>query len=184
MSSVDPVPGPELFGVIAAFAGPEELLEAARRSRAAGYGRIDTFSPFPIHGMSKALGLRRSMLPGIVLAAGMSGAGLALMGMLYINTVEYPIVVGGKPHGALEPLVPITFEVGVLFAAIATVIGMLLLNALPQLYHPVFRHGKFARATDDHFFITIEASDPRFDPDETVHFLRGLGGECVTLVEA
>jgi hypothetical protein len=181
--SADPVPQPELFGVIASFDGPELLLEATTRARAAGYVRLDAYAPFPIHGMSRALGLRRSPLSWMVLGGGLFGAGLALMGMLYINVVEYPIVVGGKPHGALEPLLPITFEVCVLFAALTAVLGMFFLNGLPRLHHPLFSQQGFARTTDDGFFLTIDASDPQFEPRETTRFLESLGGKPVNLVE-
>jgi len=182
--STDTLPRPELFGVIASFEGPESLLEAATRARTAGYSRLDSFSPFPVHGMSKALGLRRSRLPWMVLGGGLVGAGLALTGMLFINVVEYPIVVGGKPHGAIEPLLPITFEVCVLFAAVTAVLGMFFLNGLPRLHHPLFSQVNFGRTTDDSFFLTIEARDPRFEPAETVFFLETLGGKSVRLVEA
>jgi len=174
----------EVFGVVASFAGPDAMLQAVRAARSAGYQRLDAFSPFPVHGMCEALGMRRSPLPWMVLAGGLVGAGLALAGMLYINVVEYPIIVGGKPHRALEPLIPITFEVCVLFAAITAVLGIFLLNGLPQLYHPVFNHGDFAKASDDGFFLIIEAADARFDRDETVRFLEALGGDRVSLVEA
>jgi hypothetical protein len=178
------MPQPELFGVLASFEGPESLLEATNRARTAGYEHLDAFSPFPVHGMSRALGLRRSPLPWMVLGGGLVGAGLALAGMLYINVVEYPIVVGGKPHGALEPLLPITFEVCVLFAAFVAVLGMFFLNGLPQLHHPLFLQKDFARTTDNGFFLTIDASDPRFELEETMRFLESLGGKPVTRVEA
>ncbi len=182
--NTDPLPQPELFGVIASFEGPESLLEATTRARMAGYELLDAFSPFPIHGMSTALGLRGSPLPWMVLGGGLAGVGLALAGMLYINVVEYPIVVGGKPHGALEPLLPITFEVCVLFAALTAVVGMFFLNGLPRLHHPLFGLEDFARTTDDAFFLTIDASDPRFELEETIGFLEALGGKPVMRVEA
>jgi Protein of unknown function (DUF3341) len=181
--STDPMLQPKWYGVIASFEGPELLLQATARARLAGYQRLDVFSPFPIHGMSKALGLRPSPLPWMVLGGGLFGAALALAGMLYINTIEYPIVVGGKPHGALEPLIPITFEVCVLFAALTAVFGMFLLNGLPRLHHPLFREESFAKATDDRFFLTIDASDPRFELQETMGFLESLGGKPVLRVE-
>jgi hypothetical protein len=182
--STGPATRPELFGAIASFDGPESLLEATARARRAGYERLDAFSPFPVHGMSGALGLRRSPLPWMVLGGGLVGAVLALTGMLYINVVEYPIVVGGKPHGALEPLLPITFEVCVLIAALTTVFGMFFLNGLPRLHHPLFRLENFARTTDDGFFLIIDASDPRFETEETMRFLESLGGAPVMRVEA
>jgi hypothetical protein len=173
----------ELFGVIATFAGPAELLEATRQTREAGYEGLDTFSPFPIHGMGRALGLCPSVLPWMVLTGGIFGAAVALGGMLYINMIEYPIIVGGKPHAAIEPLIPITFEVCVLFSAITAVLGSFFLCGLPRLHHPLFSSAEFARTTDDGFFLAIEASDPRFDPDQTVRLLESLGGKPVTLVE-
>ena len=173
----------EFFGVIATFAGPAELLEATRQTRQAGYERLDCFSPFPIHGMGRALGLRPSILPWMVLMGGIVGAAMALGGMLYINVIEYPIIVGGKPHAAIEPLIPIAFEVCVLFSAFTAVLGAFFLCGLPRLHHPLFNSTEFARTTDDGFFLAVEASDPRFDPEQTVRLLEALGGKPVTLVE-
>jgi len=173
----------ELFGVIATFAGPAELLAATRQAREAGYERLDAFSPFPIHGMQRALALRPSVLPWMVLAGGILGAAASLGGMLYINVIEYPMIVGGKPHAAIEPLIPIAFEVCVLFSAVTAVFGSFFLCGLPRLHHPLFSSAEFARTTDDGFLLAIEASDPRFDPDQTVRLLESLGGKPVTLVE-
>ena len=108
---------------------------------------------------------------------------MALGGMLCINVIEYPIIVGGKPHTSIEPLIPITFEVCILFSAITAVIGSFFLCGLPRLHHPLFGSVDFARTTDDGFFLAIEASDPRFDADQTVLLLESLGGKPVTLVE-
>jgi Ni/Fe-hydrogenase subunit HybB-like protein len=176
---------PEVPGVaVAAFGGPGELLAATKKVREAGYRKFDTHSPFPIHGMDRALGMGRSELPWIVLGGGITGFLVAGLGMLWINTIDYPLIVGGKPYGALEPLVPITFELTVLFSAFATVGGLLWMCGLPRYYHPAYRHDHFARVTTDAFYITIDATDPKFHPQETPAFLSGLGGSRVAVLEA
>ena len=140
---------------------------AAGRLREAGYRRFDTYSPFPIHGMDKAMGLGRSKVPLFTLAGGLFGLAFAQSLQWYQSVVGYPLITGGKPLNSTEAFVPITFETTILYAAFGAIAGMLLLNGLPRLYHPVFRGRTFARATDDGFFLTVEADDPKFDPHET-----------------
>lgn len=175
--------GPKLHGAIASFAGPEELLEGVRKVQAAGYRRYDAYSPFPIHGIDAAMGQKPSRLSRGVLIGGLLGATFAVGVMLHLNVGIYPINTGGKAYGAVEPLVPITFEMGVLLAAFTAVFGMILLNGLPRLHHPLFSHPDFARVSDDGFFVVIEASDPGFDAAKVQGFLREIGGQGVGLVE-
>jgi hypothetical protein len=173
----------KLYGVLAAFDSPGVLLEAARAMRAQGYRHMDACTPFPVHGIDEALGLRRSPLGWIALAAGLAGAALALLLQWWTGAVDYPLIVGGKPPFAFEPSIPITFELTVLLAALATVFGMLALNGLPRLYHPLFECDAFRQATDDRFLLAVEAADPNFHPDETRALLERLGAVATSLVE-
>ncbi len=180
-----PVPVPNNPGVVlACFHGPGDLLSAAQKVREAGYTKFDTHSPFAIHGMDKALGLKRSILPWIVLIGGITGCAVGGLGMLWINTIDYKLIVGGKPYGALEPLIPITFEVTVLFSAFATVGGLLWLCGLPKYYHAAYRSDDFERVTAGGFVLTIDAKDPKYDATETPALLKRLGGSRVAILEA
>jgi hypothetical protein len=168
-------PEANLFGLLAEFETAPAVHRACERVRDAGYTRWDAHAPFAVHGLDKAMGLKRSRLPFIALAAGLGGAGAAMLLQWFISAVDYPLVISGKPFFSWPSFVPVTFEFGVLMAAIGAVLGMLLLNRLPQLYHPLFHSRRFERATDDRFFISIEARDPRFDRLKTAEFLKELG---------
>jgi hypothetical protein len=172
-----------LYGALARFEGPGELLAAARHLRDTGYSRLDAYSPFPVHGMAEALGLRRSKVPAVVLAGGIVGAVFAQTLQWYQSSIAYPLITGSKPLNSVEAFVPITFETTILYAAFGAVIGMLALCGLPRLYHPVFRGRSFARASNDGFFISIEARDPLFDADLTTTLLASLGAADIELIE-
>ncbi len=173
-----------LYGALARFAGPVELLDAVRRLHALGYRRLDAYSPFPIHGMVKALGLKRSKVPVLVLVGGVLGAAFAQTLQWYQSVIAYPLITDGKPLNSVEAFVPITFETTILYAAFGAVFGMLALNGLPKLYHPVFRGRSFARASDDGFFLSVEAGDPLFERRETMALLETLGATEVELIES
>jgi hypothetical protein len=173
-----------LYGALARFNGPAELLGAVGRLHELGYRRLDAHSPFPIHGMDRALGLGRSKVPVLVLAGGVFGAAFAQAIQWYQSAVAYPLITGGKPFNSTEAFVPITFETTILYAAFGAVIAMLALNGLPRLYHPVFRGKSFARASDDSFFVSIEAGDALFDRRETIALLELLGGTEIELIES
>ena len=170
------------YGILAEFATPAELYHACERVRDAGFTRWDAHSPFPVHGLDKAMGLRRSPLPWIVLVMGLSGAAFGFGLQWWVHASAYPLVISGKPFFAWPAMVPITFEVAVLFGALGAVFGMFAINQLPTLYHPLFSSKRFERASDDGFFISIESWDPRFDRDQTVDLLRRLGAREVELV--
>jgi hypothetical protein len=174
--------GPAI-GVLARFPGPAELLAAADRLRADGYRCFDTYSPFSLHGLDRALGLTRSKVPLFALVGGLLGLAFAQWIQWYQSAVAYPLVVGGKPLNSVEAFVPITFETTILYAAFAAIGGMLFLNGLPRLYHPVFRGRSFARATNDGFFVTVEARDPKFDTRETPALLATAGGTEIELLD-
>lgn len=172
------------FGLLAEFASPADLYHACERVRDAGYTRWDAHSPFPVHGLERAMGIRRSILPWIILVAGLTGAILGFVLQWWVHVSAYPLVISGKPFFAWPAFIPITFELGVLFGAFGAVIGMLALNRLPMHYHPLFHAKIFERVTDDAFFISIESWDPRFDASATRTLLEGLGARRVELVES
>lgn len=175
--------GKTLYGVMAEFDTPKEIVAAARAAREAGFTRMDAYSPFPIHEMDDALGIKRSILSFLVFAGGILG-GLGGFSLLYYtHVIDYPLNVGGRPYMAIPMFIPITFECIVLLAALTAVVGMIVLNGLPQPYHPVFNAPRFALASRDKFFLAIEANDPKFDHDETTRFLRDLNAREVIDVE-
>ena len=169
--------------LLAEYDSAGDLLHAAEKVRDAGYTHWDTHSPFPIHGMDAAMGLPDSKLGLIVFPIGLAGTTLAFLMMWWMNGHDYPIWVSGKEPYAWPTTIPITFECMVLLSAFAAVFGMFGMNKLPRLHHPIFNHSTIVRATDDRFFLSIEATDPKFDSRETVRFLESLGGRHVELVE-
>ena len=174
----------ELFGVMAEFETPAKLLYAAKEIRGRGFTKIEAYSPFPIHGLDIALGHPGSKVPWIVLMGGLIGVGGGLLLQWWTSAVDYPIRIGGKPMFSIPAFVPITFELGVLLAAFAAILGMLALNGLPQLSNPVFTHSRFHRVTDDRLFLSIEATDPLFDVTGAQKALAEAGGMHIEVLEA
>lgn len=172
-----------LHGIIAEFESAEELLHAAKRARKAGYTQMDAYSPFPVHGLSEAIGFEDHKVPWIVFLAGVLGAIAGFSLQYYISVVDYPLNVGGRPFLSWPSFIPVTFETTVLFAAFGAFIGMLALNGLPQPYHPLFNAPRFERASQDRFFLCIEAKDPLLDRTKTRQFLENLGARLVSEVE-
>lgn len=170
-------------GLIVEFDNTIDLLEAAAKVRDAGYRQWDVHSPIPIHGMDDAMGIRPTILPWMVLGAGLTGLAVALLMQWWMNAFDYPILISGKPLFSLPANIPVTFELTVLFSALTGVFGLIALNGLPQLYHPLFSSVRFRRATTDRFFIYIEAEDPLFDIQKTQEFLASLGGLAVETIE-
>ncbi len=174
---------PPLYGLMAEFDTPGDLVAAARRTRDEGYRRVDAYSPFPIHELTAALGMKRTKLPIVVLIGGLLGCATALLMQWFASAVHYPINVGGRPLASWPMFVPITFELTILFASFAAVFGMLGMNGLPMPYHPVFNAPRFALASRDRFFLCIEAKDPKFDLESTRRFLESLGAHDIAEVE-
>ncbi len=180
------LPGGErsgLYGLLVEFDKVDELLVAARTVRDAGYTRWDAHTPFVIHGLDAAMGVKKTILPHLVFAGGLTGTVAGILLQWWTNAVDYPFLISGKPMFSLPANIPIAFETTILFAAITALVGMLALNGLPQLHHPLFRNRSFKRATDDRFFITIEAADPQFDPDTTRKLLESIGSGRVEEIE-
>ena len=174
---------PPLYGIIAEFEGPGELVHAARKTYEAGYRRINGYSPYPIEELSEAIGFTHTRLPLIVFIGGLIGGIGGFFMQYWMEVIDYPLNVGGKPYNSWPAFIPITFEMTVLCAAFAAVLGMLVLNKLPQPYHPVFNVPNFALATRDRFFLAVEANDPKFDHDKVVELLKSLGATEVSDVE-
>ena len=173
-----------LHGVMAEFETPEQLLSAARKTREAGYKRVDAYTPFPVEGLAEAIGTRRSWVPLITLAGGLGG-GLSGFGLQYwVAAITYPVNIGGRSLNSWPAFIPVTFELTVLGASLFAVFGMLALNKLPQPYHPVFNVERFATtASTDRFFLCIEARDPKFNLAEAARFLQGLNAQHVSEVK-
>ncbi len=172
-----------LHGIMAEFDTATELVDAARLVRDAGYVKTDAFSPFPLHEIDEALGIKRSILPYLIFAGGITGL-MAGIGLEYfVHVIEWPIIVGGRPHFSLPAFIPPAYELTILFAAFTAVFGMLFLNGLPSPYHPVFNVPRFALATREKFFLIIESIDPKYDYEKTRSFMESLGGQEVFDVE-
>jgi Protein of unknown function (DUF3341) len=174
-------PKPALY--LAEFDSPDSLLHAAEKVRDAGYQKWDVHTPYPMHGMDAAMGLGDSRLGWIVLIMALTGLSAGVAMIAWMNGVDYPIIIGGKPPISIPSMVPICFELTILFSALGTVFGMFGLNALPRHHHPIFNSERFKGFSTDKFFISVEAEDPQFDVGSTRRFLDTLHPTHVELVE-
>ena len=174
---------PSLYGVLAEFTTPDELLTATRRAYEAGYRQMDAYTPFPIEGLAAALGFQRTRLPLIVLLGGIVGGLGGYLMQYWIAAIDYPLNIGGRPFNSWPAFIPVTFELTILVAALAAVLGLLALNGLPMPYHPLFNVPRFELATRNGFFLCIEARDPHFDRDATRRFLESVKAREVYDVE-
>jgi hypothetical protein len=174
---------PRPFGLAARFDKVEVFLAACERVRDAGYSKWDAYAPFPVHGLNDAMGLKHTKLPLVVLGAGTSGAGGAILLQWWMNAHNYPLIVSGKPFFSLPANIPIMFELTILLSALTAFIGMLAFNNLPMLHHPVLNSRSFERVTTDRFLIVIETKDPVFDADGTRAILEAGGGSEIAWVE-
>lgn len=172
-----------VYGVLAEFPNPGALLHAAKEVRKAGYLHFDTHSPFPIHGMDAAMGLGNSKVGFLTLGGGITGLLTGYVLQWWTGGVDYPINVSGKPFFAIEPSIPVIFELTVLMSAFGAVFGMFALNGLPRPYNPIFYSKRFAKASDDGFFLHIAASDKRFDQQAVEAFLARIGGSHIEVLE-
>ncbi len=174
---------PPIFGLMAEFHEPEELIEAAHRTREAGYEKIDAYTPYPIEELSEAIGHHHSKLPLIVLIGGIVGALTGYMLQYWASVIEYPMNIGGRPQASWPTFIIPSYELTILFAALTAAIGMIVLSGLPQPYHPVFNVARFSMASSDKFFLVVESHDPKFDAHATSEFLKTTGAKGVYEVE-
>jgi hypothetical protein len=173
----------KVWGLLAEFKTPHELVRAASGVRDAGYKKWDAHTPFPVHGLDDAMGIRPTRIPLFVLAAGLFGGVGGLLMQWWMNAVDYRIIISGKPFNSLPADIPVTFELTVLLASLTAFFGMLIANGLPKFHRPLFTSRSFRRVTTDAFFLAIEADDPRFDRAGTEKLLASLNATRVTAIE-
>ena len=178
------LPHPHLYGLLGEFDSPKQLMDAAKKVREAGYRRIDAFVPFPVEGLSQALGLGRKhdLVPVLTLVGGLAGGLTAFFFQLWANVSSYPMDIAGRPLNSWPAFIPVTFELTILGASLSAVFGMLALNKLPQPHHPLFNVERFKRASNDKFFLCIESHDPKFHLAETARFMQSINAQHVTEV--
>src|SRR6476620_9315903 len=164
----------QVYGTMAEFDSVNSLMDAANRTREAGYKKIDAYSPFPVEGLAEAIGFHRDEVPLVVLIGALLGGLGGYLLQYWISVVSYPVNVGGKPYHSWPAFIVVTFEMTILFGGIFAVLGMLALNGLPMPYHPVFNVPRFAMATKDRFFLIVFSTDPQYTPAGTKQFLEGL----------
>jgi hypothetical protein len=171
------------YGLIAMFDTPAGIMHAAEAVRDAGYKSWDVIAPFPIHGLDRAMGMRRSVVPRFSLAGGIVGFATGMTLIWWVGAWNYQLTVGGKPFFSPIFAFPVAYELTILLTAFATILGMFLLNRLPMHYHAVMKQAHFKRATDDRFFIVIEARDPLYDAAATRALLEKIGGREIAELE-
>lgn len=177
-------PKPNLWGLLAQYENPHDVYGACEQVRDEGYQAWDACTPFPVHGLDKAMGLKPSVLPWIVLCVGLTGSAFMLFFQAWVSGTLYPIVVGGKPLFSLPAFVPIWYEITVLSSCVTAFLTNWILCGLPRPYHPAFASKAFERVTDDKFFIMVEAKDPKFDLEKTRALLARTGATHVEELEA
>ncbi len=173
---------PPIYGLMAEFDSPTELVLAARRTYAEGYRKVDAYTPFPVEELSEAIGFHKTNVPLVVLVGGILGGLGGYLMQYWISAINYPLNVGGKPYHSWPAFIVVTFEMTILVAGLTAVLGMLGLNGLPQPYHPVFNLPSFALASRDRFFLLIEAADPKFERAATQHFLESVNARVISEV--
>ncbi len=171
------------YGITAAFDTTPELYHACEKVRDAGFTVWDALTPFPVHGLDAAMGVRRSKVPRFSLAGGLTGFCTGMSLIWFTGAYDYPLIVGGKPYFSPMFAFPVSYELTILFTAFATIAGMFITNRLPMHYHPVQKAPGFVRALDDRFYIVIEAADPKFNAAATREFLAKIGGKDIAEVE-
>ena len=171
------------YGLIAAFDKAPDVYHAAEKVRDAGYRHWDVISPFPVHGMDKAMGLKNSKVGWFAFLGGVTGYTTGMLMIWFLNAVNYPIVIGGKPMFSPFSAFPPSYELTILFGAFGSLGGMLFLNRLPRLHHPLHKNRRFLQVTHDKYFLVIECEDPKFSETETAKLLAAVGSNHVEMVE-
>ena len=172
----------QIYGLLARFETPEDLMKATIKVRDYGFENFDCHTPYPMHGLDEAMGLKRSILGYIVGIGAVGGASIGLLLQWYVSAVDYPLAISGKPLFSWQAYMIITFVLMVLGGALGSLLGMFHLNRMPSFHHPLFNSEIFEKATDDYFFISIESKDPLFDKDNTIDFLDSIGGKDIEVV--
>ncbi|HWZ82986.1 MAG TPA: DUF3341 domain-containing protein [Terriglobales bacterium] len=171
-----------VYGLMAEFDSPQELLDAAHKTHSAGYKDIDAFSPFPVEGLADAIGFHKNAVALVVLICGIIGGLSGFLLQVYVAVITYPVNVGGRPNFSWPSFIIVTFELTILFGGISAAVGMLALNGLPMPYHPVFNVPAFSKASDNKFFLLVSSADPKFDAARTREFLKGLAPRAISEV--
>jgi hypothetical protein len=172
------------YGVVAEFETADQLIQAAEKTRLAGYHAFEAYAPFPVEGLAEAMALKRNAVPLITLIGGLLGGLGGFFFQYWVSVIAYPLNIGGRPYNSWPAFIPVTFELTVLGASLSAVFGMLALNGLPRPHHPLFNVDRFAKhATSDRFFLCIEASDPKFSLSDASRFLKSLNAINVSEVE-
>ena len=173
----------KVHGILAEYTTPADVMHAAEKVRDAGFRRWDVFTPFPVHGMDRAMGLKNSRVGWFSFFGGVTGYTAGMLMIWFLNAVDYPILVGGKPMFSPFSAFPPSYELTILFGAFGAIGGMLFLNRLPRLHHPLLKNRRFALATHDRYFVVIETSDPKFNEVETRKLLEASGAKHIEVVE-
>jgi Protein of unknown function (DUF3341) len=174
---------PKPYGIIAEFENPADTIHAAEKVRDSGFRKWDVFTPFPVHGLDAAMGIKNSKVGWFSFIGGVTGYTSGMLMIWWMNAVDYPIIIGGKPMFSPFGAFPPCYELTILLGAFGALGGMLLLNRLPRLHHPLLKHRRFALATHDKFFLVIETSDPKYSANETRKLLESLGSPRIEMVE-
>lgn len=171
------------YGIIAEFDTPADVMHAAEQVRDAGFSKWDVFTPFPVHGMDKAMGMKNSKVGWFSFIGGVTGYTTGMLMIWWMNAYNYPILIGGKPMFSPFGAFPPSYELTILFGSFGAILGMLFMNRLPRLHHPLLKHKRFALATHDKFFVVIETEDPKYSPTETRKLLESAGSKLIEVVE-
>lgn len=169
--------------ILAKFDGTAELIHAAEKIRDAGYKEFDCHSPFPIHGMDDAMGLKPSIVGKISGIGGLFGMTVALLMQWWTSAIDYPLIISGKPLFSLPAFIPVTFALTILFAAFGAVFGMFAVNKMPQWHHTLFNSKQFEQFSDGGFFVSLEASDEKYNEDEVIKFMESIGGKNIEVIK-
>ncbi|MDB6017087.1 MAG: ABC-type Fe3+ transport system protein [Pedosphaera sp.] len=174
---------PNIYGILAEFETPADAMHAAEKVRDTGFRKWDVFTPYPVHGMDKAMGLKNSKVGWFSFIGGVTGYTSGMVMIWWMNAVDYPIPIGGKPMFSPFGAFPPCYELTILLGAFGALFGMLFMNRLPRLHHPLLKHRRFALATHDRYFIVIETTDPKYSENETRKLLESVGSKRIELVE-
>ncbi len=174
---------PKNYGIIAEFLTPADIMHAAEKVRDSGFRKWDVFTPFPVHGMDKAMGLKNSPVGWFSFIGGVTGYASGMLMIWWMNAYDYPILIGGKPMFSPFAAFPPSYELTILLGAFGSLFGMMFLNRLPRLHHPLLKHRRFALATHDRYYLVIETSDPKYSETETRKLLESFGSGHIELVE-